>query len=72
MTNGVECLHCNTIIVSEHRHDFKSCACPEERRICVDGGKDYKRRVWGSGARWRDLESSLVFPDSWPVVEVPS
>lgn len=30
------------IIVSQHRHDFVPCNCGA---ICVDGGKDYLRRV---------------------------
>ena len=67
--NGVECLHCNTRIVSTHRHDFRGCPCPETTRVYVDGGTDYKRRAWSDGARWRDLASGLIFPDTWQAAD---
>ncbi len=37
----VECLQCNKVLVSFHRHDFKSCGCPNG--TFVDGGTDYLR-----------------------------
>jgi len=40
--NAAQCLSCNDIIESKHRHDFVSCKCGE---LCVDGGLDYLRRV---------------------------
>jgi len=40
--NAAQCLNCNDIIESKHRHDFVSCKCGE---LCVDGGLDYLRRV---------------------------
>jgi hypothetical protein len=40
--NAIQCLHCNEIIESKHRHDFKWCGCGS---VAVDGGNDYSRRV---------------------------
>ena len=40
--NAAQCLSCNDIIESKHRHDFVCCKCGE---LCVDGGLDYLRRV---------------------------
>ena len=37
----VQCLKCKMILVSFHRHDFKSCDCPQH--TFVDGGHDYLR-----------------------------
>ena len=42
LRNRAQCMKCNDIIESMHRHDFVSCSCGT---ICVDGGKDYLRRV---------------------------
>ena len=53
--NGAYCLNCHTILVSTHVHDFRGCECEEERRVCVDGGYDYRRRVYGKDARWTEL-----------------
>jgi hypothetical protein len=41
LLNAVQCLSCNEVIVSRHRHDYKSCKCGN---VSVDGGLDYKRR----------------------------
>lgn len=39
--NSVTCLECNETIVSYHRHDYKTCNCPNS--ATVDGGTDYLR-----------------------------
>lgn len=39
--NSIECLECDKTIVSQHRHDFVKCECPNE--AMVDGGTDYLR-----------------------------
>ena len=39
--NSVTCLECNKTIVSYHRHDYKTCSCPNE--AMVDGGTAYLR-----------------------------
>lgn len=42
LLNAVQCLKCDQVIVSTHRHDFKGCKCGQ---IAVDGGLEYTRRV---------------------------
>ena len=37
----VTCLECGEVLVSEHRHDYKTCSCPNETMI--DGGNEYVR-----------------------------
>ena len=37
----IKCLKCGTILISEKRHDFKSCNC--ENESFVDGGGVYLR-----------------------------
>lgn len=39
--NAVTCLECLDTIVSYHRHDYKTCRCPNG--AMVDGGTDYAR-----------------------------
>ena len=39
--NSVECLKCGSILVSHHRHDYKTCGC--ENNTMVDGGVSYSR-----------------------------
>lgn len=39
--NSVTCQECNETIVSYHRHDYKTCSCPNE--AMVDGGTAYLR-----------------------------
>jgi hypothetical protein len=39
--NSVTCLECNETIVSYHRHDYKTCSCPNS--AMVDGGTAYLR-----------------------------
>lgn len=42
LLNAIQCLSCDDVIVSRHRHDFKSCKCG---KVSVDGGLEYKRRA---------------------------
>ena len=37
----VTCLECGEVLVSENRHDYKTCSCPNETMI--DGGNAYVR-----------------------------
>lgn len=39
--NRVKCLECDTILESFHRHDYKTCTCPNQ--TAVDGGHSYLR-----------------------------
>lgn len=41
--NAIRCKHCDTIIISTHRHDFKWCKC---KKVAVDGGTHYLRRLF--------------------------
>lgn len=41
ISNKLQCKHCNDIIESVYRHDFKFCSC---EKVFVDGGLDYLRR----------------------------
>ncbi len=38
---AVQCLECKMILVSFHRHDYKTCNCSNQ--TMVDGGHDYLR-----------------------------
>jgi len=42
LLNRIKCNHCNDVIESKHRHDFKFCKCG---KVGIDGGSDYRRRV---------------------------
>lgn len=39
--NSITCDECGDTIVSYHRHDYKTCGCPNE--AIVDGGTEYLR-----------------------------
>jgi DNA-directed RNA polymerase subunit RPC12/RpoP len=39
--NAIKCLECGETIVSQSRHDYVTCECPNE--AMVDGGNDYER-----------------------------
>jgi len=43
--NRIKCRSCGDIIESTHRHDFKWCSC---RKVAVDGGLDYPKRLFPS------------------------
>ena len=58
--NAVTCLHCGRFIASLARHNFQSCSCPEEKRISVDGGSAYQRRVFGRLAKWQEDDTGEV------------
>ena len=40
MINSGKCTKCGEILVSVHRHDFRTCRCDES---FIDGGFDYRR-----------------------------
>ena len=39
--NSVECLECGVRLISHHRHDYRTCQCPNQ--TMVDGGTSYTR-----------------------------
>lgn len=49
--NAIRCGGCGMTLVSEHRHDFRSCSCG----TFVDGGRAYFRRGLGDGVSFTDL-----------------
>lgn len=61
--NRAQCLKCDDILESYHRHDFKFCTCGA---FAVDGGKDYLRRL-GSGDNYVDL-SEYEEPEKKPKI----
>lgn len=50
--NKAQCLKCNDIIESTHRHDFKWCKCGA---IAVDGGTAYLKRAGDIFGGYKDL-----------------
>ena len=54
----IQCLFCDKILESTHRHDFVSCGC--ENGTFVDGGSDYLRM----GGKDLDLIRILDDPSS--------
>jgi hypothetical protein len=45
VANRSRCKECNTVLTSKHRHDMVGCKCPQDDRLWIDGGTDYKRVV---------------------------
>lgn len=62
--NAVKCEVCQKTIASYHRHDYKTCGCPND--AMVDGGFDYQRY----GARdMNKISTVLVYADE-PYIKV--
>lgn len=57
--NQIKCLSCGDMIWSAHRHDFKRCKCG---KVAVDGGLDYRRRVFATDAKYE--EQSIDLPEA--------
>lgn len=51
--NAVQCLKCLDIIESKDVNDFVRCSCGA---VAVDGGQEYRRRVFKPGARFKELK----------------
>lgn len=56
--NSVLCLGCGAVLVSYHRHDYKTCTC--ENKTMVDGGTDYLRY---GGTDMKKVVSTPVYLD---------
>lgn len=56
--NSVLCLECGTVLVSYHRHDYKTCEC--DNKTMVDGGTAYLRY---GGKDMTKVVSTPVFLD---------
>jgi len=57
--NSVKCLNCGEILVSYHRHDYKTCSC--ENETMVDGGLDYGRY---GGKDLSFVETNYLYDDA--------
>jgi len=62
--NAVKCLECNETIVSRHRHDYKTCDCPN--KAMVDGGLDYQR--YGAKSMSRIVAIDIYADDDFEIV----
>ena len=51
--NAIQCLNCNDIIESIHRHDYKTCSCGG---CMTDGGLDYIRRAHNPNVDFVELD----------------
>ena len=64
LLNAIKCAHCGALVVSTHRHDFRTHACAglekakgREAFIAADGGNEYLRRLgnredWEEASEW--------------------
>lgn len=62
--NKVTCLTCNTTIESTRVYDFHMCPCYDttpETVVGVDGGNEYRERVFGTKARWLEHDADGTF-----------
>lgn len=59
--NKIKCNHCGDILISEFRHDFKTCSCGT---VSIDGGKDYLKRSFKNSVNdLEDLSSYEIIAD---------
>ena len=56
--NSVTCLDCGEVLVSHHRHDYKTCGC--DNQTMVDGGTAYQRY---GGIDLKKVKPFLVYDD---------
>lgn len=61
--NAIQCQSCKEIIVSRHRHDFKSCKCGN---VSVDGGLEYKRRSFKEDGDYVERCAYTYTPNTSP------
>lgn len=62
--NAAKCLACGVVVESKHRHDYKTCGCPNE--VMVDGGLAYLRR---GAVDWGQVEDMSLVEEDGPTVE---
>lgn len=60
--NAIVCRGCGALLVSFHRHDYRTCDCPN--KCMVDGGYEYARRGWAAGRNPDDCFEEVV---QWPI-----
>lgn len=62
--NGIQCLNCGAVLESVHRHDYKTCKCPNVASI--DGGLDYVR--YGARDTKKIRTITYYFDDDFKIV----
>lgn len=70
--NAARCVGCRRLIVSTHRHDYRTHYCITDGvrySFAVDGGKDYLKRTWDSGGSQRRHDQ--VFEEASVQITVP-
>ncbi len=55
LRNIIQCIHCEDVIESRHRHDFQWC---KWKTVAVDGGKDYLKRSFSKDGDYIDMSES--------------
>ena len=59
--NGVTCRVCGSTIVSRTVHEMVRCKCTDDTTaVWVDGGLDYKRRMYGEKCDYVELEDASI------------
>ena len=56
--NAIQCLNCNDILWSKHRHDYLVCTC---EKCMNDGGNDYSRGFVGQPSKNLSVTSDAPF-----------
>ena len=51
----VRCNHCQEVIQSMHRHDFRWCSC---KKVAIDGGNWYLRLLADSPKDFTELDEN--------------
>lgn len=57
LVNSIKCNHCGQQLISANRHDYNSCRC---RKVSVDGGRDYLRRLYFRPEDYTELSTLEV------------
>lgn len=57
---AVKCLACGQILISKHRHDYRTCGCPQN--TMVDGGDEYTRTGGKEMAKVQHLHPITLLP----------
>lgn len=54
---AIHCFACDDVVYSVMRHDMRSCSCG---KVSIDGGKDYTKVSFQSGASYKILDLDLL------------
>lgn len=54
--DGIYCIHCDSVIYSVNRHDYRMCNCKDgDKKVSIDGGRDYTIIGYGSNANYKHV-----------------